>query len=48
MGIMIMVIDVFASKHVKVSTPTTLKGRSQLGAETVVRDRPWTDEMLRK
>ena len=39
MGIMIMVIDVFASKDVKVNTPTTLKGRSQLDAETVVRDR---------
>ena len=34
-----MVIDVFASKDVKVNTPTTLKGRSQLDAET--------DEMLR-
>ena len=39
MGIMIMVIDVFAIKDVKVNTPTTLKGRSQLDAETVVRDR---------
>ena len=34
-----MVIDVFASKDVKVNTPTTLKGHSQLDAETVVRDR---------
>ena len=34
-----MVIDVFASKYVKVNTPTTLNGRSQLGAETMVRDR---------
>ena len=33
MGIIIMVIDVFASKDVKV------KGHSQLDAETVVRDR---------
>ena len=39
MGIMIMVIDVFACKDVKVNTPTTLKGRSELDAETVVRDR---------
>ena len=39
MGIIIMVIYVFASKDVKVNTPTTLKGRSQLDAETVVRDR---------
>ena len=34
-----MVIDVFASKDVKVNTPTTLKGHNQLDAETVVRDR---------
>ena len=34
-----MVIYVFASKDVKVNTPTTLKGHSQLDAETVVRDR---------
>ena len=34
-----MVIDVFASKNVQVNTPTTLKGHSQLDAETVVRDR---------
>ena len=39
MVIIIMVIDVFASKDVKVNTPTTLKGRSQVDAETVVRDR---------
>ena len=37
--IIIMVIDIFASKDVKVNTPTTLKGRSQFDAETVVRDR---------
>ena len=34
-----MVIDVFASKYVKVNTPTKLKGHGQLDAETVVRDR---------
>ena len=39
MGIIIMVIDVFPSKDVKVNTPTTLKGHSQLDAETVVCDR---------
>ena len=39
-----MVIGVFASKDVKVNTPTTLKGHSQLDAETVT----VTDEMLRK
>ena len=39
MGIMIMVIYVIASKDVKVNTPATLKRRSQLDAETVVRDR---------
>ena len=32
-------IYVFASKEVKVNTPTSLKGRSQLDEETVVRDR---------
>ena len=30
---------VFASKCVKVNSPTTLKGRSQLDEETLVRDR---------
>ena len=39
MGIIIMVIDAFASKDVKVNTLTMLSGRSQLDAETVVRDR---------
>ena len=34
-----MVIYVFASKDVNVNTPITLKGHSQLDAETVVRDR---------
>ena len=34
-----MVKDVFVIKDVKVNTPTTLKGRSQRDAETVVRDR---------
>ena len=38
MGIIIMVIDAF-SKDVKVNTPTTLKGHSQLDAERVVCDR---------
>ena len=35
----IMVQDIFASKDVFVNTPTMLKGKSQLEAETVVRDR---------
>ena len=39
MGIIIMVIDVFPGKDVKVNTPTTLKGHTQLDAETVVCDR---------
>ncbi len=41
MEIIMMVIesDVFASKDVKVNTPTILKGLSQLDAETMVRDR---------
>ena len=34
-----MDIYVFASKYVKVNSPTTLKARSQLDEETVVRDR---------
>ena len=32
-------VYVFASKCVKVNSPTTLKGRSQLDEETLVRDR---------
>ena len=32
-------VDVFASKCVKVNSPTTLKGRSQLDEETLVRER---------
>ena len=39
MGIIILDIYVFANKHVKVNTPTSLKGSSQLDEETVVRDR---------
>ncbi len=35
----IMVQGLFASKDEKVNTPSILKGRSQLDAETVVRDR---------
>ena len=35
----IMVQDIFASKDVFVNTPTMLKGKAQLDAETVVRDR---------
>ena len=35
----IMVQDLFASKDVKVNTPTTMKGRTQLPAETVIKDR---------
>ncbi|XP_033725364.1 uncharacterized protein LOC117315325 [Pecten maximus] len=35
----IMVQDLFASRDVKVNTPTMLKGKSQLDAEDVVRDR---------
>ncbi|XP_069105886.1 uncharacterized protein, partial [Argopecten irradians] len=35
----IMVQDLFASKDVQVNTPTMLKGKSQLEAEDVVRDR---------
>ena len=39
MGIIILDIYVFANKHVKVNTPTSLKGSSQLDEETLVRDR---------
>ena len=35
----IMVQDLFALKDVHVNTPTMLKGKSQLSAETVIRDR---------
>ncbi|XP_014681217.1 PREDICTED: uncharacterized protein LOC106821082 [Priapulus caudatus] len=35
----IMVQDLFASKYVHVNTPSMLNGKSQLNAETVVRDR---------
>lgn len=35
----IMVQDLFAMKDVQVNTPTMLKGKTQLSAETVVRDR---------
>ena len=34
-----MVQDLFASKDVKVNTPTTMKGRTQLPADIVVKDR---------
>ena len=39
MGIIIMDVCVFASKCVKVNSPTTLKARSQLDEKTVVCDR---------
>ena len=35
----IMVQDLFATRDVKVNTPTMLKGKSQLDPATVVRDR---------
>jgi len=35
----IMVQDLFASKDVKVNTPTMLSGKSQLEPEAVVKDR---------
>ena len=35
----IMVQDLFASKNVRVNTPTMLKGKSQLSSEEVIRDR---------
>ena len=35
----IMVQDLFASMDVQVNTPTTMKGKNQLNAETVVKDR---------
>ena len=35
----IMVQDIFASKNVRVNTPATLKGKSQLSSDQVIRDR---------
>ena len=35
----LQVQDLFATKDVKVNTPTTMKGRTQLPADTVVKDR---------
>ena len=35
----IMVQDLFASKDVQVNTPMTMKGRTQLPADIVVKDR---------